>query len=50
VVIDGNGGWEEPTQLASALIHANPAALCHSLLNVLEQSDKILPPQAWVTT
>ena len=49
VVIDGNGGWEEPTQLASALIHANPAALCQSLLNVLEQSDKVSLSQAWVT-
>ena len=49
VVIDGNGGWEEPTQLASALIHANPAALCQSLLNVLEQSDKVSFSQAWVT-
>jgi 2-succinyl-5-enolpyruvyl-6-hydroxy-3-cyclohexene-1-carboxylate synthase len=50
VVIDGNGGWEEPTQLASALIHANPAALCQSLLNVLEQSGKASLSQAWVTT
>jgi 2-succinyl-5-enolpyruvyl-6-hydroxy-3-cyclohexene-1-carboxylate synthase len=50
VVIDGNGGWEEPTQLASALIHANPAALCQSLLNVLEQSVKASLSQAWVTT
>src|SRR5258707_1232900 len=38
VVIDGNGGWEEPTQLASELIHADPSALCQSLLNILEQS------------
>jgi 2-succinyl-5-enolpyruvyl-6-hydroxy-3-cyclohexene-1-carboxylate synthase len=35
IVIDGNGGWEEPTQLASAMIHANPLALCHSLLELL---------------
>jgi len=49
VVIDGNGGWEEPTQLASALIHANPSALCQSLLSVLEQSDKISLSQTWVT-
>jgi 2-succinyl-5-enolpyruvyl-6-hydroxy-3-cyclohexene-1-carboxylate synthase len=32
VVIDGQSGWEEPTQLASEYIHANPAALCQSLL------------------
>jgi 2-succinyl-5-enolpyruvyl-6-hydroxy-3-cyclohexene-1-carboxylate synthase len=35
IVIDGNGGWEEPTQLASAMIHANPVALCNSLLELL---------------
>ena len=55
VVIDGYGGWEEPTQLASELIHANPAALCQSLLTVLEQqkkSEEIQPSvsQAWLTT
>jgi 2-succinyl-5-enolpyruvyl-6-hydroxy-3-cyclohexene-1-carboxylate synthase len=37
VVIDGNGGWEEPTQLASQLIHANPTAFCYELLNALKQ-------------
>ncbi len=40
VIIDGHGGWEEPTQLASELIHANPAALCQSLLTALDQHDK----------
>jgi 2-succinyl-5-enolpyruvyl-6-hydroxy-3-cyclohexene-1-carboxylate synthase len=54
VVIDGNGGWEEPTQLASELIHANPSALCQSLLNILEQSGESRekePPvsQEWIT-
>jgi len=54
IVIDGNGGWEEPTQLASELIHANPTALCQGLLNVLEQSGESRekqPPvsQEWIT-
>ena len=35
VIIDGHSGWEEPTQLASVLLHANPADLCQSLLNAL---------------
>jgi 2-succinyl-5-enolpyruvyl-6-hydroxy-3-cyclohexene-1-carboxylate synthase len=50
VVIDGNGGWEEPTQLASELIHANPAALCQNLLTLLEAREDIQPamPQAWL--
>jgi 2-succinyl-5-enolpyruvyl-6-hydroxy-3-cyclohexene-1-carboxylate synthase len=37
VVIDGNSGWDEPTQLASQLIHANPTAVCQDLFNALEQ-------------
>jgi len=40
VIIDGHGGWEEPTQLASDLIHANPSALCQSLLDALAQHKK----------
>src|SRR6266581_5259468 len=37
VVIDGNSGWEEPTQLASQLIHANPTAVCQDLFTALVQ-------------
>ncbi len=32
IVIDGNEGWEEPTQLASEIIHAEPVSLCQNLL------------------
>jgi len=39
LVIDEHHGWEEPTQLASTLIHADPVALCQGLLNALEQFD-----------
>jgi 2-succinyl-5-enolpyruvyl-6-hydroxy-3-cyclohexene-1-carboxylate synthase len=31
-VIDGNASWEEPTQLASEVIHADPVSLCRTLL------------------
>jgi len=53
VVIDGHGGWEEPTQLASQLIHANPVALCQGLLAILDRSamrEEAQPPvcQEWV--
>jgi 2-succinyl-5-enolpyruvyl-6-hydroxy-3-cyclohexene-1-carboxylate synthase len=53
-VIDGHGGWEEPTQLASELIHADPTALCQGLLNVLEplgENGEKQPPisQEWIT-
>ncbi len=36
IVIDGNAGWEEPTLLASSLIHANPIAFCQELLAILD--------------
>ncbi len=49
VLIDGHGGWEEPTQLASELFHADPAALCQSLLTLLDQSEPSVS-QAWLTT
>ena len=37
IVIDGNNSWEEPTQLASQFVHANPTALCNDLFNSIEQ-------------
>lgn len=37
VVIDGQQGWEEPTQLAAEIIHADPAALCRELLIEIER-------------
>lgn len=36
IVIDGNAGWEEPTQLASEIIHADPVSFCRELLSSLE--------------
>jgi 2-succinyl-5-enolpyruvyl-6-hydroxy-3-cyclohexene-1-carboxylate synthase len=53
VVIDGNSGWDEPTLLASELIHANPTTLCQNLLSRLErhkanEESLIAVPQAWL--
>ena len=53
VVIDGNDSWEEPTQLANQLIHANPTALCNDLLHAIEQhqTDEEMPSvasRAWL--
>lgn len=36
IVIDGQEGWEEPTQLASEVIHAQPTLLCQQVLRLLE--------------
>jgi 2-succinyl-5-enolpyruvyl-6-hydroxy-3-cyclohexene-1-carboxylate synthase len=35
VVIDGQSSWQEPTQLASMLIHVDPVAFCQAFLQVL---------------
>jgi 2-succinyl-5-enolpyruvyl-6-hydroxy-3-cyclohexene-1-carboxylate synthase len=32
VVVNSNGDWNEPTQLASEMIHADPEIICNSLL------------------
>jgi 2-succinyl-5-enolpyruvyl-6-hydroxy-3-cyclohexene-1-carboxylate synthase len=53
IVIDGNGGsmgWQEPTQLASQLIHSNPATLCQDLLNTLEGQMPVVTRSSWLTT
>jgi len=42
IVIDGNGGWNEPTQLAQQVIHADPVALCRQL--VAELSAQVTSP------
>lgn len=47
IVIDGHGGWEEPTQLASQLIYASPGPLCQGLLAALERSHE--SAEAWPT-
>ncbi len=50
IVIDGNGGWEEPTRLAAALIHADPAALCQDLLTALAAVDEPGPvTEQWIS-
>ncbi|GAC1392380.1 MAG: 2-succinyl-5-enolpyruvyl-6-hydroxy-3-cyclohexene-1-carboxylic-acid synthase [Ktedonobacteraceae bacterium] len=32
IVIDGNEDWQEPTQLATELLHVDPVALCEALI------------------
>ncbi|HEX8032627.1 MAG TPA: thiamine pyrophosphate-dependent enzyme, partial [Ktedonobacterales bacterium] len=35
IVIDGTGRWEEPTQLAADVLHADPIALCQRLAEIV---------------
>ncbi len=39
VIVDDHEGWDEPTQLASELIHADPVALCEDLLTALPRGE-----------
>jgi 2-succinyl-5-enolpyruvyl-6-hydroxy-3-cyclohexene-1-carboxylate synthase len=45
IVIDGQGGWEEPTQLASEMLHTDPVALCRALLHLVGTDLSCLPSQ-----
>ena len=38
VVVDGNEGWDEPTQLASDILHTDPVAFCNALLHISDFS------------
>ena len=42
LVIDGNEDWQEPTQLATELIHAHPAALCNALITSLSGENGVI--------
>ena len=51
VVVDGNEGWDEPTQLASDMLHTDPVAFCHALLHVPDfYTQEDLERQHWLTT
>lgn len=45
VVIDGHNGWEEPTQLADVLIHADPIAFCQEILRMVDSHRNRQPLQ-----
>src|SRR5579885_2049747 len=46
VVVDGNGDWNEPTQLASEMIHADPVTLCRYLATAVTKVDESAPDGA----
>jgi 2-succinyl-5-enolpyruvyl-6-hydroxy-3-cyclohexene-1-carboxylate synthase len=49
IVIDGQGGWDEPTQLASQVIHADPTTFCQQLgeaLGEFEQTQQVCEERA----
>ncbi|GER85451.1 2-succinyl-5-enolpyruvyl-6-hydroxy-3-cyclohexene- 1-carboxylate synthase [Thermogemmatispora aurantia] len=49
LVVDGAGGWEEPTQLAGEMLHADPVAVCEQLVEALaETSDAEEHHEPWL--
>lgn len=40
VIIDPHYGWEEPTQLATSMLHAEPQRVCAELVALLKRSDE----------
>ncbi|WP_422877896.1 2-succinyl-5-enolpyruvyl-6-hydroxy-3-cyclohexene-1-carboxylic-acid synthase [Ktedonosporobacter rubrisoli] len=52
IVIDEHGGWNDPTQLASEFIHADPPTLCRALSNLLMDGaeSSAEAKQAWLTS
>ncbi len=48
IIIDGNGDWNEPTQLAGEMLHTDPVAFCRDLrvactFNRREKSGMLMP-------
>jgi 2-succinyl-5-enolpyruvyl-6-hydroxy-3-cyclohexene-1-carboxylate synthase len=39
IVVDGQGGWDEPTQFLARMVHTEPAAFCHALLKSLDNTE-----------
>ena len=46
IVIDGTGSWEEPTQLATEMVRADPAAFCEALGGALVARERLEPSAA----
>lgn len=42
VVIDGNEDWQEPTQLATEILHTDPIAFCEALTSAVEEQEPSL--------
>ncbi len=50
-MIDEHGAWEEPAQLATEMLHTDPAVLCHALLAALDNSEpRPVKASPWLAT
>ncbi|GCE03920.1 2-succinyl-5-enolpyruvyl-6-hydroxy-3-cyclohexene-1-carboxylic-acid synthase [Dictyobacter aurantiacus] len=52
IIVDGLGEWNEPTQLASQLIHTHPATFCAELTALLAQrkQDRPVHDDSWLSS
>lgn len=48
IVVDANGGWNEPTQLATQMVHASPSVFCQDLDEVLRQGPAFSYDPFWL--
>jgi 2-succinyl-5-enolpyruvyl-6-hydroxy-3-cyclohexene-1-carboxylate synthase len=48
IVVDADGGWNEPTQLATQMVHASPSAFCQDLDEVLSRGERLFRDQSWL--
>ena len=46
IIIDEDGGWREPTLLASDMVYANPKILTHQIINAIS-NDSIIRTGNW---
>ena len=47
ILVDGDGGWNDPTLLTSEVVHADGARLCAALVGALEAVDTLSRHTAW---
>ncbi len=47
ILVDGEDGWNDPTLLASAVIHADGALLCAGLIGALEAANTLPRHTTW---
>jgi 2-succinyl-5-enolpyruvyl-6-hydroxy-3-cyclohexene-1-carboxylate synthase len=48
IVVDADGGWNEPTQLAARMVHSSPAAFCRHVDEVLKQGQPLTHDKLWL--
>lgn len=48
IVVDADGGWNEPTQLATRMVHSSPAVFCQQMDELLQQGRPFAHDKLWL--